>query len=229
MGGTISVFVYLLLLAGNIYGVETNSAAWVYATKPLLMPALAFLLFADVKAGRKGLFGWMLAGLFFSWGGDLLLMFQEKDPLFFLLGLSSFLLAHVAYIVLFHRIRVLENIKANSWFLVIVVVYYAMLISWLSPWLGDMKWPVRVYGIVISFMCMLAMHVALLRNRMAAQLIFAGAVSFVLSDSLLAVNKFYEPFAHAGLAVMLTYGLAQLGITLGLIRYLRGGKHPHHA
>lgn len=222
MGERSIIVAYLLLLGGNIYGVETGSATLGYVTKPLLMPVLGLLLFTAVRSGRKGLFGWMLAALFFSWGGDLLLMFQDRDPLFFLLGLSSFLLAHVAYIVLFHRIRVRESVKENPWFLVIVVIYYAVLISWLSPYLGDMKLPVRIYGIVISFMCMLAMHVYLIRNRKAANWMLYGALLFVLSDSILAVNKFYEPVAHAGLAIMLTYGLAQLGITLGAIKYLRG-------
>ena len=217
------VFIFLALLAANITGVESGLPWLVYVTKPLLMPVLALLLFTEISQGRKGLFGWMLAGLFFSWGGDMLLLFQDRDPLFFLLGLSSFLLAHVAYIFLFHHIRVRESVKANPWFLVIVVIYYAVLMSWLSPYLGDMKIPVRIYGIVISFMCMLAMHVYLIRNRKAALLIMLGAGLFILSDSILAINKFYEPVASAGLLIMLTYGLAQLGITLGIIRYLRGG------
>ncbi len=147
-------------------------------------------------------------------------MFQEKKSLFFLLGLSAFLIAHTFYIIFFHGIRIREKIKSNLWLLLIVVTYYAVLITFLSPHLGTMKLPVRVYGIVISFMLMLAMHMLFLKNKKPGWWMSTGALSFVISDSLLAINKFYQPFESAGLIIMVTYGLAQLFITRGAISYL---------
>lgn len=49
----------------------------------------------------------------------------------------------------------------------------------------------------------------------------AGALLFIISDSVLAINRFYNQFEPAGLIVMLTYGLAQLLITDGAINYIR--------
>jgi uncharacterized membrane protein YhhN len=46
----------------------------------------------------------------------------------------------------------------------------------------------------------------------------AGAVLFVLSDSLLAINKFYQPLAFAGTLIMLTYCAAQYFIVMGFIK-----------
>ena len=51
----------------------------------------------------------------------------------------------------------------------------------------------------------------------------AGAMLFIISDSLLAINKFYYPFQMAGIFVMVTYGLAQYFITYGAIRYISSG------
>ena len=48
-----------------------------------------------------------------------------------------------------------------------------------------------------------------------------GALLFVISDSVLAVNKFYESFELSGLVIMFTYGLAQLFITEGAMKYIR--------
>ncbi len=154
----------------------------------------------------------------------MLLLFQEKKEIFFLLGLASFLLAHIFYIICFHQVRVREGVKSNPWLLVLVVVYYAALISWLSPYLGDMKLPVRVYGIVISFMFMLAMHMLYIKNRSAGKWMMTGALLFVISDSILSINKFYQSFEPAGVLIMLTYGLAQLFIVQGAIKYIRGLK-----
>jgi len=48
-----------------------------------------------------------------------------------------------------------------------------------------------------------------------------GAGLFVISDSVLAINKFYQPFEAAGILIMLTYGLAQFFIIKGAIKYIR--------
>ena len=48
----------------------------------------------------------------------------------------------------------------------------------------------------------------------------AGAFLFVVSDSLLAINKFYQSFEMAGIIIMLTYGLAQLFIVHGAVKYI---------
>lgn len=105
--------------------------------------------------------------------------------------------------------------------LVAVVLYYASLISWLSPYLGKMKLPVRVYGVVISFMLLLAMHMLYMKNKAAGKWMLAGAALFVLSDSILAINKFYFSFETADIFIMLTYGLAQLFIIEGAVLYIR--------
>ena len=84
-----------------------------------------------------------------------------------------------------------------------------------------MKIAVPVYGIVISFMLLLALHMLFISNKSAGQMMMAGAILFVISDSILAINKFYSPFQNAGILIMLSYGLAQLMIVAGAIRYRR--------
>lgn len=214
---------YFSALALNIVGVETERLLTAQLTKPLLMPLLMVWL-AFASAGRRTReVHLMMAALLCSWAGDILLLFQEKDSLFFILGLSAFLVAHVFYIVLFHRIRVREGLRPQPFWLLAVVLYYAVLMSWLSPYLGPMQWPVRIYGIVISTMLLLALHLAQLKIRAVAALLLSGAALFVISDSVLAVNKFVLPLPLPGLLIMLTYGTAQYLLTLGLIKYLRGG------
>ena len=83
-----------------------------------------------------------------------------------------------------------------------------------------MKIPVLVYGIVISVMFLLSLHMLFVKNKEAGKLMMFGPLLFIASDSILAVNKFYEPFEYAGIAIMLTYGIAQLLITLGAVRYI---------
>lgn len=218
------IFLFAASLTTNIGGGLIKSQWIEYISKPLIILFLAAYFIFETKNMASPLQKWILFALFFSWTGDVLLMFQQNNSLFFLLGLSAFLIAHIFYIVFFHRVRIMENLRSNLWLLLIVVVYYGALISFLSRYLGDMKVPVRIYGIVISFMFMLAMHMLFIKNKTAGQWMMTGAALFVISDSVLAINKFYQSFETAGAVIMLTYGLAQLFIVNGAIRYIRKGS-----
>jgi uncharacterized membrane protein YhhN len=214
------IILFLLILAVNLIGIVLKTEIFQYVSKPALMIILAAYFLSQTGLWITNLKKWIVAALFFSWVGDVLLLFQENKSIFFLLGLAAFLMAHIFYIIFFHSIRIKEGIKSRAWLLLIVVIYYAVLISILSPHLGSMKLPVRIYGIFISFMFMLAMHMLFIKNKIAGQWMLNGALLFVISDSVLAINKFYQSFEAAGLIIMLTYGLAQFFIIEGAIRYI---------
>jgi uncharacterized membrane protein YhhN len=218
------LYFFLVVLITHLAGTLLLNAALQYISKPLLIISLTAYFVSNTKEYSNRFKRWVLPALSFSWLGDVLLMFQANNELFFLSGLCAFLLAHIFYIIFFHRVRVSEAIKGRWWLLLIVGAYYAFLITFLSPYLGDMKLPVRVYGIVISFMLLLAVHLSPVKNKKAGLFMMTGAVLFVISDSALAVNKFYQSFEPAGFIVMLTYGMAQLFITEGAIRYIRSNK-----
>ncbi len=215
---------FISILIVNLADRQLYNGQMEYFVKPLLIPALAGYFISQTNKITNSLKKWILLALFFSWAGDVLLMFEPKDKTFFLLGLSSFLLAHIFYIIFFHVARLREKVKGNLSLLIIVVIYYAALITLLSPYLADMKIPVLVYGIVISFMFMLAMHMLFIKNKAAGKWMMFGALLFVVSDSVLAINKFYQSFEGAGILIMLTYGLAQLFIVEGSARYIRSAN-----
>ena len=162
----------------------------------------------------------MILALVFSWIGDVMLMFESFDSNYFIFGLVAFLVAHVFYIVLFDRVRVKENFKQSLLPLLPIAVYYILLISLLQPNLGGMQKPVSIYGLIISFMLSFAADLWRLKDKQVSFSIISGAILFITSDSLLAINKFYKQFEFAGFAVMITYGIAQLLITLGVARYI---------
>ncbi|MCW3118504.1 MAG: hypothetical protein JWM28_2586 [Chitinophagaceae bacterium] len=211
---------FLLILIIHLWSLYIGNEWIERLTKPLLLPVLTGYFLWSTKSFSTGLKKWIAGGLIFSWIGDGLLMFVSTDADFFTGGLAAFLTAHVFYIFFFHAIRIYEKIKGKFFLLLLVFIYYAALMSLLTPWLGPMKLPVRTYGVVICFMLMLAMHMLYLKNKKAGWNMFAGALLFVISDSVLAVNKFYFPFAEAGIIIMITYAIAQLLIVQGAIKYI---------
>jgi uncharacterized membrane protein YhhN len=149
-----------------------------------------------------------------------LLLFEQRAPVYFMLGLAAFLIAHIFYCVFLFRIWQMNRLRIHSIFLMGVAAFYAGLLLLLWPHLGDLKIPVLVYGAAISTMLLLALHTVLLR-RSAARLLMPGAVLFVLSDSVLAINRFMQPIPMAGIIIMTTYGLAQLLLVTGAISFVR--------
>ncbi len=142
------------------------------------------------------------AALVLSWLGDVTLGAS------FELGLGSFLLAHVAYIVLFH----LAFRRRTSWWAVGLVPWFAGLLLALWPFLGPLLPLVALYGAVLGYMAASA-------TRGNAFTMIGGTL-FVASDSILAFRLF-TPLFQTPLEDVLIMGLylaAQLCIVVGVLR-----------
>ncbi|WP_018627276.1 lysoplasmalogenase [Niabella aurantiaca] len=197
-----------------------------YIFKPLLVSSLLGYFTAATAGIPSGFKKWITGALIFSVGGDSLLLLANASERYFILGLVSFLIAHVFYIGCFHFMKVRESVPGKWQPAIIVGVYYFFIMRFLLPHLGALKIPVLIYGIVISFMLLLAMHLYELKDNRTGRMLLTGAVLFVVSDSILAVNKFYHPAAWGGWAIMSTYLGAQWLLTRGMIRYIKRARHP---
>jgi uncharacterized membrane protein YhhN len=218
------IILYLVVLGADLVAVYNGNETLRYITKPLLMPLLTAFFIFQTKNIASSLKKWVVLALLLSWAGDVFLMFESTNNNFFIFGLMAFLIAHIFYILFYENVIRKDGIRKNYWWFLPVIIYYIALIYILSPNLGDMKLPVRIYGIVISYMLIQALQTGGIKDHGAATLMIAGAFLFITSDSILAINKFYESFKYAGIAIMLTYGIAQFLITLGAVRYITTSK-----
>jgi uncharacterized membrane protein YhhN len=203
----------LLHLGSERYGPKRA----VYLFKPLTI-ALIILIAAGAKNPVSDFYRYaIMAGLVFSLAGDIFLMLPRDR---FIPGLVSFLLAHLCYIAAF----ALEGGAAAaasasaSWRSLLQAVpfllYGAVMLRVLLPGMGRMKAPVIVYMLVIMLMAWQALSRWAGTGQQGSGLAFSGALLFVVSDSLLALNRFRKPYASAQLFVMSTYFTAQWLIAL---------------
>jgi len=217
---------FAVALIADLIGIYLKNDILVYVAKPLIVITLIFYFLSATWKFENGLMKVLAMALTFSLLGDVILMFESFDKRVFFIGLLAFLFAHLRYIKFFSIVRMGEKIKLKPGLILLVVVYYSGLIFLLFNDLHEMKIPVLVYGIVISSMFLLALHMLFIKNKEAGKMMMLGALLFIVSDSILAINKFYEPFEYAGIAIMLTYGIAQLLITLGAVKYITStSKH----
>ncbi len=161
----------------------------------------AFMGVAYMGGALESTYGWLiLAGLFFSWWGDLLLIFKQNT--IFLLGVLAFFLAHVAYVAAFVVIGV-----DWMWFggaLVVCLGPLVIILRWLSPTLEDMRYPVYAYIVVITLM--VAMSVGALGAGSSIWMPI-GAVMFYISDIFVARDRFASPgYVNRVVGLPLYYG-----------------------
>lgn len=213
-------FIFGIMVIGYFLGLALGQDTLQFIFKPLLISSLLFYFVVATKNAPSTLKKWITGALVFSIAGDTLLMFANTNELFFILGLCAFLVAHLCYILTFHQIRTRHHIAGKWYTAIIVVIYYFLIINFLLPFLGGLKYPVIIYGLVISFMLLVAMHLYDLEDNLTARYLLTGAILFVVSDSVLAINKFYQPYPWGGWAIMITYVWAQWLLIRGLTRYI---------
>ena len=181
---------------------------------PVLMAAV-FLRTGQTSGRIK-----IILALFFSFCGDFFLLFENKGTAFFIGGLVCFLITHLFYISYFLQIKKSGSSPAKKYpYLILVIgLYTAGLLYLLWPNLRELKIPVAIYACVISIMLYLSLCVPYKTGKIVGQLFIMGALIFVVSDSLLALDKFYNPFILAPFLIRMTYCLAQYFIVKGFIK-----------
>lgn len=172
-----------------------------------VLPILLLLGLALRSPAFTGKWG-LVAAVVFSGCGDVVLDLQFKNS--FIAGLASFLVAHLCYIGVFAR----RFRPQPRWAVITLggILYPAAMAAFLWPYLGNIQIPVLVYIAAIALMFLTAIN----RHEVNLWLVF-GAGFFVLSDSILALNRFYAPISGARYAIMVTYYLAQFLIVTALV------------
>ena len=160
------------------------------------------------------------AALALSTLGDVLL---DLDPVrLFVFGLGSFLVAHLVYISVFIRNRRRTvPFGAPRLLLAGLVLLYSIAVSvWLLPSLGGLIVPVTIYMCTIT-----AMVISAILARFENPWVAVGAILFLISDSLLAVNKFKTPVPYRDFLVWSTYYAGQYGIAIGFLAAKSKSSH----
>jgi uncharacterized membrane protein YhhN len=211
---TIFIGISVVYLTFIVFG--RDDVSWFI--KPLLLP---FLLLSVYKFGSFNTKNWLISALFFSWIGDVILLFADKGELYFIFGLVSFLIAHLLFIILFikQNSEKIHKKKTLYWVgFILVLAYLLGMLLVLIPKLGSLKFAVGIYAITISLMLLQSIKGCFDWKKKAKYLILIGAIFFVSSDSILAINKFHSPLSNASFFIMITYLIAQFFITFGILK-----------
>lgn len=196
----------LLLGLGDLVAIAKGWRRWRYLFKPGTM--VAIILLAATGQGDGGIYSRLVvAGLILSVMGDIFLVLPSDR---FVLGLGSFLMAHLVYIYAFAGpldVGVKGLGFAVALGLVAGLIYRRLHAGVVEQGGKGLVAPVLLYMLVIATMVWRALLTG-------DPLIAAGALLFFASDGILAWNRFVHPHRLADLGVMTTYFAAQYLIAL---------------
>ena len=192
---------------------ELPALHFVFKPLPMLVAIVAVAARAYSTGARARFDLYLLAALVASLAGDVFLMLPGN---YFIPGLASFLVAHLFYNALFRQgMPWFPSRRALGFTLAVAGAMYA----WVWAGLTDpvLRVAVAAYVSVIALMVAQAIGRALVLREAAAQAVGLGACVFMLSDSLIAINRFVQPLQLVSVWVLATYYTAQILI----VRYAR--------
>ena len=193
-----------------IFGI-THYQTGVFLTKPLIMISIMVFYFLQTQNQRNFQDILMLIAFFFSMLGDTFLMFQGEK--YFMFGLGSFLITHLFYIFVFRSNGLKTSMLARISFLLFSGIMLSVLKNYIN---NSLLIPIVIYMIIISVMAISASERK--SNAESYQLVLIGAILFLLSDSLIAIDKFVLSVPFQTLFIMGTYILAQYFIAVGFLK-----------
>ncbi|KIA95764.1 hypothetical protein OC25_04195 [Pedobacter kyungheensis] len=212
-------FIFALVFIVQLYAETAGNMFLLQFSKPLIVISLMVWLYSSTNL--KGRFHKRIfTGLIFALAGDVLLMLQAGRPMFFIYGLIAFLLCHIFYIRAFtldHRSNPKHRTPYFLWIVGVFAIFCSGLFFYLQPKLGAMQFPVLMYAIIITVMALMAVNRYGKVNIFSFKLILYGALFFLLSDSVLAINKFTQTIPQAGVLIMASYMIAQYLIVYGTV------------
>ena len=217
----IALILFFIAAIGELLSIIAGIEQLHLVCKPLIMVTLGVYYLSSAGEDRSLV---VLLAIVFSLAGDTALMFDSIDPIYFMIGLVCFLISHIFYIVAYRRHQYREEANALQGIQKLraafpIVLAGTGLVVILYPMLGVLKFPVIIYASILVVMVLNGLFRLGRTNSKSFGFVFAGALFFMISDSILAINKFLHPFPSAGLLIMSTYISAQFLIIAGLIAH----------
>ena len=195
-----------------------NAELLQYLTKPALASSLIIFMLLDGRPKKwKNDDLLFISGLVFCLIGDSLLMLDG----FFIPGLIAFLIAQCIFALAFFLTNKGKEgyIQRNPWLIIPFALFGIGMVATLEPYAPDFLLPIIAYSFVLLTMAMSALNRFRVVINGSFEFVAIGALCFVISDCILALNRFANEIPFADISIMLTYGLAIFLLTYGMTQF----------
>ncbi|MBS9781176.1 MAG: lysoplasmalogenase [Gammaproteobacteria bacterium] len=211
-------YLFFIILLADIFAIVTGNHGLQIVFKPLLMIVLGIHYRLSVARVNK-LF---VLALCFAFIGDVLLLF-DSNVTYFLGGIASFLVMHLFYIGIFSTFLQKKSLPVFAKGIVPFLCYFSVILLLIFNQLNELLIPVLVYGGVISLFGTVCLVNYVQKQSTDNRWLLIGAVLFIISDSLIAINRFYLPHLVFEVLIITLYAISQWIICWFMVK----NKHYH--
>jgi uncharacterized membrane protein YhhN len=223
-------FLYLFVVAsvGEIISTLLAAPLLEAICRPAPMIALGLYYWASQKERNEPVVHVVVIAIIFSCLGNVILLFQQPDSNYFIISLAAFLFARIFYIFSCKhhqseeasKLQTLQKIR----FALPIVLGGVGLVTILYNYLGYLIIPVILYSAVLTYMVLVALFRYSRTNTESFVMVFGGAIFFMMSDCVFAINKFIEHLPLGDFWVRISYISAQFLIVQGLLKHVNGSR-----
>ncbi len=204
---TILIFLSAIFCIRAKYKKSKNQLL-IFKPLTLILIILIALIFPAIEITYK-LF--IVSGLLLSLIGDIFLIFPDK---YFKYGLIAFLIGHIFYILAF---TMTSGFHFTFWIFLPIAILVNLYLRIIIPHSGKMKIPIIIYIIIIMIMVWAVLERYHSLPTLGTTFAAFGAILFMISDAVLALNKFRKPFFSAEIIILTTYFTAQWLLAVSVI------------
>lgn len=212
----IFLIAYFVFLTFHVLAEYYENKKGRFATKPFLMSLLIFYYAFSIPLAQ---YDWLLIlALIFGWLGDISLMIGREGK-WFMLGLGSFLIGHIFYILSF-LLSISDITQFPLWgfiYFIPTILTALIFLSMIKGKMGDLQKPTVIYILIITIMSIsTTLRLADVQGT-SFYLVWIGSILFMIADGIIALDKFHKEIPHSRVYVMIPYGLGQFLIVQGIL------------
>lgn len=199
------LFLFIICAIANVAAEAMNNELIADISKPLLMALLGGFAFTKARENGAQMPKALIGALFFSWLGDVILMTGA-----FIFGLVAFLVAHIFYIALNLRQKPIFRLDLKTAiFMTPLLLFSGFMLSKVVANSPLMAIPISLYSTILCALFYTGLMAQKEKAKREGLVLMLGISLFIISDGMIALNKFITPFEGAGMAIMATYIIAQ--------------------
>jgi uncharacterized membrane protein YhhN len=212
----IFLIAYFVFLTFHVLAEYYENKKGRFATKPFLMSLLIFYYAFSIPLAQ---YDWLLIlALIFGWLGDISLMIGREGK-WFMLGLGSFLIGHIFYILSF-LLSISDITQFPLWgfiYFIPTILTALIFLSMIKGKMGDLQKPTVIYILIITIMSIsTTLRLADVQGT-SFYLVWIGSILFMIADGIIALDKFHKEIPQSRVYVMIPYGLGQFLIVQGIL------------
>lgn len=217
-------YLFWLTALAQIIAIIFNIELLDRISKSALMFSL-LIYFWDQTEGQKDA-KWVrytTLAIVFTWIADIMFVLYLKNFLFFFAGISAYFAAHIFFLFSFWKATYAENLKFQFSIVPLIAVVYTTLMAYLIlPYLdGVIQVPIFLYALSTLFLVIFAWYRKPVTNSESFKWVFLGVLLIVISDSVLAINRFSKTIPYAHYVTTLCFILAHWFIINGITKHFK--------